>query len=124
MSEMKILICKCGNEKEISTCVDIEWYRCDVCMRTGHWVEPEDYVKEVKSKCSVPMWDGFGFPAGNCGKDAFGKRTKEGLNRFNGHAPRWVCYNHGGPQCPGIEIEEGVFSGCDQSGGDCPTCGN
>jgi len=24
--------------------------------------------------------------------------------------------------CPGIEIEPGVFSGCDQSGGDCPTC--
>jgi hypothetical protein len=25
--------------------------------------------------------------------------------------------------CNGIEIEPGVFSGCDQSAGDCPTCG-
>jgi hypothetical protein len=25
--------------------------------------------------------------------------------------------------CKGMEIEPGVFSGCDQSGGDCPTCG-
>ena len=25
--------------------------------------------------------------------------------------------------CKGIEIEPGVFSGCNQSGGDCPKCG-
>jgi DNA repair exonuclease SbcCD ATPase subunit len=25
--------------------------------------------------------------------------------------------------CLGIEIEPGVYSGCDQSGGDCPICG-
>lgn len=25
--------------------------------------------------------------------------------------------------CPGIEIEPGMFSGCNQSAGDCPTCG-
>ena len=25
--------------------------------------------------------------------------------------------------CEGIEIEPGIFSGCDQSAGDCPTCG-
>lgn len=25
--------------------------------------------------------------------------------------------------CPGIEIEPGVLSGCDQSAGDCPSCG-
>lgn len=25
--------------------------------------------------------------------------------------------------CPGIEIEYGVFSGCNQSSGDCPRCG-
>ncbi len=24
--------------------------------------------------------------------------------------------------CKGFEIEEGVYSGCDQSGGDCPVC--
>jgi hypothetical protein len=26
-------------------------------------------------------------------------------------------------ECKGIEIGDGNFSGCDQSGGDCPTCG-
>ncbi len=25
--------------------------------------------------------------------------------------------------CKGIEIESGVFSGCTQTGGDCPECG-
>jgi hypothetical protein len=27
------------------------------------------------------------------------------------------------PKCRGIEIEEGVYSGCNQSAGDCPSCG-
>ena len=26
-------------------------------------------------------------------------------------------------KCKGMEIEAGVFSGCDASAGDCPTCG-
>lgn len=26
-------------------------------------------------------------------------------------------------KCTGIEIEPGIFSGCDQSAGDCPVCG-
>jgi hypothetical protein len=26
-------------------------------------------------------------------------------------------------RCRGIEIEDGVFSGCDATGGDCPSCG-
>jgi hypothetical protein len=26
-------------------------------------------------------------------------------------------------KCKGIEIEPGVYSGCDASAGDCPTCG-
>ena len=26
-------------------------------------------------------------------------------------------------QCKGMEIEPGVYSGCDASAGDCPTCG-
>lgn len=30
---------------------------------------------------------------------------------------------HGGPKCPGFEIEAGVYSGCNQSHGDCPICG-
>jgi hypothetical protein len=28
-----------------------------------------------------------------------------------------------GKYCAGIEIEPGIFSGCDQTGGDCPRCG-
>jgi len=83
-----------------------------------------------KGKCSVPMWQG-GVPAGFCDCDAFGEQTKEYLSRF----PQWdryrqpafasglACPSHGGPKCPGMEIEPGIFSGCNQSGGDCPTCG-
>ena len=26
-------------------------------------------------------------------------------------------------KCPGIEIEPGVYSGCEPGAGDCPTCG-
>lgn len=83
-----------------------------------------------KGKCSVPMWSG-GAPAGFCDQDAFGEQTKEYFSRFPpgdryrrpAYAPGLACAEHGGPKCPGLEIEPGVFSGCDQSGGDCPTCG-
>ena len=27
------------------------------------------------------------------------------------------------PKCPGIDLGDGNFSGCNQSRGDCPTCG-
>ena len=88
-----------------------------------------------KGKCSVPMWCG-GSPAGFCDKPAFGEPTKCRMiwnaylgeyvrddNKYNGYAPGLVCVGHGGPPCPGLEIEDGIFSGCNQSGGDCPTCG-
>jgi len=76
-----------------------------------------------KGKCSVPMWRN-GLPAGFCDADAFGRPTKEGkLSIYNGYVPYLACPAHGGPKCPGFEIEPGVFSGCDQSGGDCPVCG-
>lgn len=26
-------------------------------------------------------------------------------------------------ECPGMEVESGVFSGCNQTAGDCPACG-
>lgn len=90
-------------------------------------------------KCSVPMWQG-GVPAGFCDKPAFGKyidgprysrephirfemqgRRMDG--KYDGYVPGLACKAHGGPPCPGFEIEPGVFSGCDQSGGDCPICG-
>ena len=86
-------------------------------------------------KCSVPMWR-MGSPAGFCDEPAFGFRPegkqwrdaytgemKRMDGRYNGYVPGLACEAHGGPPCPGIEIEPGVFSGCDQSGGDCPTCG-
>lgn len=63
-------------------------------------------------KCSVPMWMS-GCPAGFCDKPAFGTLNDQGYDLF--------CVAHGGPSCPGIEIEPGTFSGC--SGlEDCPIC--
>ena len=91
-------------------------------------------LKDGKGKCSVPMW-GMGMPAGFCGNDAFGKRPpckqwkdaytgemRRDDGKYNGYVPGLACVGHGGPKCPGIEIEEGVYSGCG-GGDDCPTCG-
>ena len=93
--------------------------------------------KELTSgsgKCSVPMWQ-MGVPAGFCDERAFGPQ-EEGQTRYGeysmqggrrvfipGYCSGLACYNHGGPRCPGIEIEPGVYSGCSGTGGDCPTCG-
>ena len=86
-----------------------------------------------KGKCSVPMWAG-GCPAGFCDKDAFGEPPPGKTHchpdghlyrddgRYAGYVPGLACEHHGGPPCPGLEVEPGVFSGCNQSGGDCPTC--
>ena len=85
-------------------------------------------------KCSVPMWS-MGMPAGFCDERAFGVRPDcetfrdwyGEINRMDGkyagHVPYLPCPGHGGPECPGVEIEPDVFSGCDQPGGDCPVCG-
>ena len=87
-----------------------------------------------KGKGSVPMWMG-GCPSGFCDKDAFGERMETTWRRmsdgrvlpddgkYSGYVPALACPAHGGPPCPGIEIEPGVFSGCTGTGGDCPTCG-
>lgn len=88
-----------------------------------------------RGKCSAPMWINE-VPAGRCGKIAFGERAHcetwrnegSGLDvradrKYAGYVPGLACEEHGGPPCPGLEIEPGVFSGCDHSGGDCPTCG-
>lgn len=85
-------------------------------------------------KCSVPMWSG-GLPAGFCDEPAFGQRPpgREGRDawtgrtfrldgKYSGYVPGLACPAHGGPKCPGIDLGDGNFSGCDQSGGDCPTC--
>lgn len=89
-----------------------------------------------KGKCSVPMWMG-GCPAGFCDKDAFGERphspqvyhsgkghTVREDGKYDGSVSGLACVGHGGPSCPGIELPDGNYTGCDQSAGDCPTCGN
>lgn len=88
-----------------------------------------------KGKCSVPMWCG-GMPSGFCDADAFGeyipgpmfrdgwtgeRRRLDG--KYSGYVSGLACPNHGGPPCPGLEIEPGVWSGCTGLGSDCPTCG-
>ena len=87
-------------------------------MRCG---EAHKKLVNGKGKCSVPMWSG-GCPAGFCDKPAYGP-PEEGQTRYDGYVPFLACWWHGGPKCPGFEIEPGVYSGCDQSAGDCPTCG-
>lgn len=92
-------------------------------------------LKDQKGKCSVPMWMG-GCPAGFCDKDAFGEyvpgptfrdaytgEVRRFDGKYRGYVPGLACPAHGGPPCPGLEIEQGVFSGCTGTGGDCPTCG-
>ena len=49
-------------------------------------------------KCSVPMWQYPGVPAGFCDRIAFGQPTKEGKRRYNHHVPYLACYGHGGPR--------------------------
>ena len=41
--------------------------------------------------------------------------------RPNGRGDRF--FSADALSCKGMEIEPGVFSGCDQTAGDCPTCG-
>lgn len=92
-------------------------------------------LTDGKGKCSVPMWAG-GCPAGFCDADAFGERPEcEGFRdaytgqfkrfdgKYGGYVPGLACPAHGGPRCPGIEIDPGVYSGCSGTGGDCPVCG-
>jgi hypothetical protein len=53
------------------------------------------------------------------------------LGKIMGFDPMTVAPNGKGDRffsaealpCKGFEIEPGVFSGCSQSAGDCPTCG-
>ena len=88
--------------------------------------------KELNSdgygQCSVPMWMN-GMPAGFCDDRAFGKQTKEYLSRESRYfTPAFcsglACKGHGGPECPGIKLTDGNYTGCEQSAGDCPTCGH
>jgi hypothetical protein len=94
-------------------------------------------LTEGVGKCSVPMWMG-GLPAGFCDRPAFGNRKRHMIFKdawtgerfaddggYVGHVPGLCCEMHGGPACPGIEIEPGVFSGCrplPNGEKDCPVC--
>jgi hypothetical protein len=63
-----------------------------------------------EGRCSVPMWSGYGDPAGCCDKPAFGERPEgkthtrydgfewrdDGL--YAGYVPGLACPIHGGPK--------------------------
>lgn len=64
-------------------------------------------------KCSVPMWWGYGMPAGFCDKPAYGKpvpgqtyrdgwtgEIKRLDGRYSGYVPGLACPAHGGPDKP------------------------
>ncbi len=74
-------------------------------------------MMEATGKCSVPMWDGFGFPAGVCGADAHGiyidgptfrdaytgeVRRMDG--KFRSHGAGLHCPRHGGPEPTGPRV--------------------
>jgi hypothetical protein len=54
-------------------------------------------------KCSVPMWSGFGTPAGFCDRDAYGPQRKrewwEPVDALR-YCPGLCCPLHGGPPNP------------------------
>ncbi len=67
----------------------------------------EHHLKLVngEGKCSKPMWDGYGGPAGFCDEPAFGPpgdNDRAGYwddGRFFRHyIPGLACYRHGGPK--------------------------
>ena len=63
-----------------------------------------------EGKCSVPMWSGYGMPAGFCDNPAYGKptlcetfRARNGEifrvdGKRSGYVPGLACYAHGGPK--------------------------
>ncbi len=51
-----------------------------------------------KGKCSLPMWDGYGCPAGFCDKRAYGLQTKnDRLRHPHRYLSALACSAHGGP---------------------------
>jgi hypothetical protein len=71
-------------------------------------------------KCSVPMFAGFGAPAGFCDRDAYGERPDcpsirypDGGERrldgkFTGYVPALACPRHGGPCDPVKFFQDGT----------------
>lgn len=98
-------------------------------MRTNFEMTPEDLQSLLDAMKPVPMI------ALQCGaprsvqenaNDAWARLgEKMGFDHLtvapNGKGDRF--FSAEALPCKGIEIEPGAFSGCDQSAGDCPTCG-
>ena len=49
-------------------------------------------------KCSKPMWDGYGMPAGFCDEPAYGEQTEENRKVNTSYIPFLACPCHGGPK--------------------------
>lgn len=55
-------------------------------------------ARDFGGKCRVPMWSGFGVPAGHCNKQAFGEQLpQEVLFQTRNWRESPYCY---GPCCP------------------------
>lgn len=59
-----------------------------------------DILVNGVGKCSKPMWDGHGMPAGFCDEPAYGRQTAEGKRRSGKYVPALACLHHGGPSRP------------------------
>ena len=97
-------------------------------MRTDYEMTEEDLSGLIASMKPVPMI------ALQCGTPRSAQENANAawarLGEKMGFDPMSVEPNGRGdkcfsaiPKCKGFEIEPSVFSGCDASAGDCPTCG-
>lgn len=55
-------------------------------------------------KCSKPMWDGMGMPAGFCDSPAYGEQLEK---KWRFYVPYLACPAHGGPSAPKVKVKEG-----------------
>jgi len=89
--------------------------------------------KELKNgvgKCSVPMWSGYGMPAGFCDKDAYGPMDKQWHRErewvtggYVTSASFLACPIHGGPKAknPALgSVERADWKGSTISNGESP----
>jgi hypothetical protein len=82
--------------------------------------------KNMKSVPMIALQCGQGRSRQEIANDAWNRLGKEmGFNhhtvRPNGKGDRFFTAES--TSCEGISLGDGNFSGCDQSGGDCPECG-
>jgi hypothetical protein len=97
---------------------------CKICLQDASSLE-EELLKRTGNKKewldilgAYRTWlDSEGIPA----ETAHGWPTAAFYDETN--VASYITHRQGNGECPGIEIEPGIWSGCDQSGGDCPTCG-